>query len=871
VLIAAFAIATLCLGVVHLNERLTRPAEADLNPGSLSGVVRWNGAPLSSDFTTGPCAYSVFSWGRNGGGTAISALNASAEYGFPLIAANTYDLYTYRAPTAFISQTTAVVTAGGATTQDIDLSGYGQVHGVVTSGGNPIVNPYLDANWAATCAVGGPDGSFHFLLPEGTWGIAIRTAANTNATGWVPVTVVAGQDTDLGSIEKQAVPAQTAKLQGTVLFGGSPLTGLTAGCAAVTGSFGSPPFFVNMPVGTDGTYAGSFNPTSPFNRSGDVGVTSFDSSRSGAILNIGLTRALTTVANIDVTADAGVVLGTVTVNGVSLSGAKLSITGSSACATADPSGAFKMLLPPGLHTVTVRAPDDALIGTLNLTSVAGTVRSFDSETACAAGTGACASGFWSGTLDQLVLGRCAIEVSQFGSGLTAISGTASCTGGGEGAVIATFNQTTRKFTGVISFQTPAYSVGLNLTLSADDNTLTGTWSCACGSGSTTLTRGLTRSSAYVPAAEGGTLTTTFGDQLTIPSGAIGTGTLLRAIAQPVPAAAPAGSVALSRAYAFGPEGTTFTQPVEAVFHYTSADLAGGLVDPQSLRVYVYDGTSSRWQLMGGTVDTDAKTITVQLTHFSDYALFGSIAAGLDNDGDAVLDSIDNCLGQANADQRNSDANFISNAPYTVDDRTVAASDVSGDGCDADDDNDGIPDATETGGPPCASASAATDPLKLDTDGDRVTDGAECALGSDPANASSKPAIPSAADDTDHDQLSNAFEATIGTDPTKGDTDGDGLQDGWEYKGHGSNPLVVDTDDDLVTDGCEAASLNGDSTVNSGDQGLLSAEIGRDVSLTGIPKLANFDMNKDGAINSGDQGIQATKVLPGKCPAVLPWP
>jgi hypothetical protein len=107
--------------------------------------------------------------------------------------------------------------------------------------------------------------------------------------------------------------------------------------------------------------------------------------------------------------------------------------------------------------------------------------------------------------------------------------------------------------------------------------------------------------------------------------------------------------------------------------------------------------------------------------------------------------------------------------------------------------------------------------------------------------------------------------------TKGDTDGDGLQDGWEYKGHGSNPLVVDTDGDVVTDGCEAASLNADSTVNSGDQGMLSAEIARDVSLTGIPKLANFDINKDGAINSGDQGIQSAKAIPGRCPAVTLYP
>ena len=161
---------------------------------------------------------------------------------------------------------------------------------------------------------------------------------------------------------------------------------------------------------------------------------------------------------------------------------------------------------------------------------------------------------------------------------------------------------------------------------------------------------------------------------------------------------------------------------------------------------------------------------------------------------------------------NNDANFINNHPtYVVDDKTLVNSDAAGDACDLDDDNDGIPDATETNlvtlQAVCPSATAVLDPMKLDSDGDRVTDGAECALGSDPANAASKPAAPVPGTDADGDGLSDAFEAMIGTNPNAKDTDGDGLQDGWEYKGYGSNPLVVDTDGDGVTDGCEVASLN----------------------------------------------------------------
>lgn len=232
-------------------------------------------------------------------------------------------------------------------------------------------------------------------------------------------------------------------------------------------------------------------------------------------------------------------------------------------------------------------------------------------------------------------------------------------------------------------------------------------------------------------------------------------------------------------------------------------------------------------------------------------------------------TFDNCPFVANPSQTNNDGNFIDNSPPyspSIDDRTRAYSDGLGDACDSDDDNDGLSDDSEMNGP-CVSTLFPTDPLKLDTDGDRVTDGAECALGSDPASAASKPPPHAPANppspDTDGDGLTDAFEATIGTNPAVKDTDGDGLQDGWEYKGYGSNPLVVDTDGDVVTDGCEVASLNGDTVVNSGDQGLLAAEMLRAVPQAS--KLANFDMNKDGAINSGDQGFQDNKAIPGKCP------
>ena len=57
-------------------------------------------------------------------------------------------------------------------------------------------------------------------------------------------------------------------------------------------------------------------------------------------------------------------------------------------------------------------------------------------------------------------------------------------------------------------------------------------------------------------------------------------------------------------------------------------------------------------------------------------------------------------------------------------------------------------------------------------------------------------------DSDGDGLSNEREAALGTDPLKPDTDGDRLLDRDEVDTHQTNPLVVDTDDDRLQDGDE---------------------------------------------------------------------
>ena len=226
----------------------------------------------------------------------------------------------------------------------------------------------------------------------------------------------------------------------------------------------------------------------------------------------------------------------------------------------------------------------------------------------------------------------------------------------------------------------------------------------------------------------------------------------------------------------------------------------------------------------------------------------------DYDGDGISDYYDNCPFNHNPGQQNADRNFISAQGLHIDDFSRANSDTTGDECDPDADNDGRSNSDEFAG---AGGCPATDWLRLDTDGDRVIDGAECALGSDPTSAASKPpAI--VAPDADSDGLPDAL------DPNDADTDSDddGLRDGLEFRGYGTNPAMAHTDFDSGSDMCEAVSITNEfePRINSGDQLLLAQEYIRPVPPA---RLANYDIDKDGSINSGDQLMMAQRF--GKCP------
>jgi len=69
---------------------------------------------------------------------------------------------------------------------------------------------------------------------------------------------------------------------------------------------------------------------------------------------------------------------------------------------------------------------------------------------------------------------------------------------------------------------------------------------------------------------------------------------------------------------FGPHGTRFNHPVSVTLSYKSADLRG--VVEENIRVYYFNDRTRIWELIGGDLDMKHKTITVELSHFSRYAL-----------------------------------------------------------------------------------------------------------------------------------------------------------------------------------------------------------------------------------------------------------
>jgi len=214
------------------------------------------------------------------------------------------------------------------------------------------------------------------------------------------------------------------------------------------------------------------------------------------------------------------------------------------------------------------------------------------------------------------------------------------------------------------------------------------------------------------------------------------------------------------------------------------------------------------------------------------------ATPVDTDGDGHADpqqmlhigpvntdhAFDNCPSVSNSAQWNRDGDPRPNGPYIPgEDATLASSDRYGDACDTDADNDGRADADELFAVGCGGAF--TDPALADTDGDHLTDGWECANGSDPADPASR---------------------FVGAGTA--DADGDNVYDVVEMRGYGSSGGSSDSDGDGCGDLVEVGSVNGDRALNTTDKLLLDRRAAWPVVTLEPPEAVQdyvLDLNKDG--------------------------
>ena len=144
------------------------------------------------------------------------------------------------------------------------------------------------------------------------------------------------------------------------------------------------------------------------------------------------------------------------------------------------------------------------------------------------------------------------------------------------------------------------------------------------------------------------------------------------------------------------------------------------------------------------------------------------------------------------------------------------------------DNDGLNLSQEV--------KAFTNPDNPDTDGDGLNDSYEfLTLGTNAASA-----------DTDGDGLNDSYEfLTLGTNATSADTDGDGLGDGWEVKYNGTsgvNPLVKATTEELASD-----------TDNDGLNLLEEFKANLDPGTADNPMQMNTTSTTATASSSSDEG------------------
>lgn len=122
-------------------------------------------------------------------------------------------------------------------------------------------------------------------------------------------------------------------------------------------------------------------------------------------------------------------------------------------------------------------------------------------------------------------------------------------------------------------------------------------------------------SQIIDGTVGGTIETEFGDTITFPAGAFtGTQAFNLTIGGVNQAMDNPSYTIFPRSYNFSPSYDFKKSPATVTFSYLKEDLLGK--SASTLRVYKWNDTTKVWELVGGTVDDTAKTLTVSLDSFT---------------------------------------------------------------------------------------------------------------------------------------------------------------------------------------------------------------------------------------------------------------
>ncbi len=87
---------------------------------------------------------------------------------------------------------------------------------------------------------------------------------------------------------------------------------------------------------------------------------------------------------------------------------------------------------------------------------------------------------------------------------------------------------------------------------------------------------------------------------------------------PEQASSTAKMVLASKIFEFKAQGKTFKKPITITIKYDPDKVT----DPQKLGIYHYNESKEIWEYVGGFVNTNNKTVSVTLNHFSKYAVMG---------------------------------------------------------------------------------------------------------------------------------------------------------------------------------------------------------------------------------------------------------